>query len=128
MPLDWFTSGVFHFRLVATLCQLANATVEDARRRFALQYLVTSNVITESNFRAQLNASVNRLFETTTMQYRQVVDAMRLFTHVDQPYTGSNRYMSPSFNAKLVVNLTNGRVTGQTLYEVCLRSKQERRK
>ena len=121
MPLDWLNQGVFQFRLISTLCELANTTVSDAIRSFALQHLVTSNLLTEMNVRAQLNASVNDLIQSAIIGYNRLVDAIRLFTQVDQPYTGISSFLYPSMNAKLIINS----MTNQQLYQVCFHSKEE---
>jgi hypothetical protein len=119
---DWNGLGARYFRMLSTICQLANETIDDAVRRFGVQSFITSNVLSEDDFNAQMNTTVNKLTESLVIQFGLLVNTVRLFTQVDQPYTNFN-------NAELVgVPTTNETNSGQPIqvrllfsYSICTR-------
>ena len=84
---SWYGVGSRHFHLLSTLCQLANETIADAINRFGIQSVVSSNVLTELDFKAQLNTTLNQFLQSMIIDFSHLVDTVQLFTQVDQPYT-----------------------------------------
>ena len=84
---SWYGLGSRHLHLLSTLCQLANETIADAINRFGIQSVVSSNVLTELDFYAQLNTTLNQFLQSMVIDFGHLVDTVQLFTQVDQPYT-----------------------------------------
>ena len=99
----WAVLGARHFRLLSALCKLASNTTDDAVHRLNIQSLVSSNVLTQTAFNAQLNSTITQFLRSLIIHFRLLVDTTRLFTQADQPYTKFE-------NAKLILN---------TLYTRC---------
>lgn len=93
----WAVFGARHFRLLSTLCKLASSTTDDAVHRLSIQSLVSSNVLTQSAFHAQLNSTITQFFRSLIIHFSLLVDTTRLFTQADQPYTKFE-------NAQLILN------------------------
>ena len=94
----WYGFRTPHFRLLSTLCELANRTVSDAVHRFSKQSLITLNVIPEADFNAQLNFTFNQFKKSLSTNFDLLVMLVQLGTQVDQPYTMNS-------NAKLIVTV-----------------------
>ena len=93
----WYGLGTRHFRLLSTLCELANRTVSDAVHRFDKQSFISLNVIPEAEFNAQLNITFNQFKQSFTTNFDLLVTLVQLVTQVDQPYTmGKNAKLALS--------------------------------
>ncbi|CAF1528502.1 unnamed protein product, partial [Adineta ricciae] len=79
-----------HFRLLSTLCQLANKTVTDAVHRFGIQTFVTLNVTSEDIFNTQLDIIVHEYTQSFGDDFYLLLRIIQLFTQADQPYTMGN--------------------------------------
>jgi hypothetical protein len=112
----WRGLGTRHFQLLSTICQLANTTIDDAVRRFVIQSFITSNVLTESDFNAQLNTTFSQFIQSLIIHFDLLVDMNLLFTQVDQPYTTFD-------NAELVFSNTTDETNDQKLLPVGILSK-----
>ncbi|CAF1652155.1 unnamed protein product [Adineta ricciae] len=88
--VDWYGFRGRHFRLLATLCELANRTVTDAVHRFGTQSFVTLNVTSETSFNIQLNTIVHAFAQSFSTNFDLLVKIVQLFTRADQPYTQSS--------------------------------------
>jgi hypothetical protein len=76
---NWHCFKATHFQLLLTLCQLANKTITNAINRFYMQSVITSNVLTEPDFPAQLHTSNVRHFDSLNPRlYKEEV----FFLHV----------------------------------------------
>ena len=104
-----------HFQLLSTLCQLANKTVDDAVYRFAMRSFVTSNVLTESEFNAQLNTTLKQFIQSLIIQFGLLVNTTQLFTKVDQPYTS---FQNAILIVQMMTNATNDQQSPQV--HLCL--------
>ena len=116
--LDWRNKAFQQFQLLSNLCELANTTADDAVNRFLLNSFITSNLITEVDFNAQLESNLNRFFNSTIVYFGHFVDIVDLLMQVDQPYMGKLAG-TDAFNADLLRNLIINMTTFQTLAEVC---------
>lgn len=83
----WFGLGARHWQLLATICRLANDTIDDAVRRFYTQSFITSNVLIPSEFDAQLETTLTRFKQSLITYFNLLLDTVHLFTRADQPYT-----------------------------------------
>ncbi|CAF1688041.1 unnamed protein product, partial [Adineta ricciae] len=85
--LPWRGFSARHFRLLFTLCQLANSSVNDILQRFATQSFITLNAISKDDFNIQTNITFNQFTELFIMNFDLLVNLGQLFTQIDQPYT-----------------------------------------
>ena len=83
----WPGFGARHFKLLSTLCELANTTIYDAIHRLNLQSFVSSVVLTKTAFDVQLNSTIMQFFRSLALHFDLLVNTTRLLMHVDQPYT-----------------------------------------
>ena len=107
----WYGLSTRHFRLLSTLCQLANRTVSDSVHRFDKQSLITLNVIPEADFNAQLNITFDQFKQSFTTNFDLLVTLVQLVTQVDQPYTMGN-------NAKLILSIKQNATESEPEVEV----------
>jgi hypothetical protein len=109
---DWLSQAVSQFRLLSDLCQLANKTIDDAVQRFMVQSFISSTVLIESDVNTQMNATLNQLFQSTTLYFGFVVDTIGLLAQIDQPYMGISgnpiSYFQTNIVGNMVTNVTNG--------------------
>ncbi|CAF4151516.1 unnamed protein product, partial [Adineta steineri] len=84
--MGWPTEAVHQFRLLSTICELVNKTVVDAVQRFIIRSLVTSNVLTETDFIIQSNTTVDQFIQSTIISFGLLLDTEHLFLQVDQPF------------------------------------------
>lgn len=115
--LDWRNKAFQQFQLLSNLCELANTTIDDAVNRFLLNSFIASNVITEIDFNAQVESTLNRFFNSTTVYFGHFVDIVDLLMQVDQPHMGT-LVGSDSFASNLSPNLVINMTTFQILTEV----------
>ena len=106
MAADWRSVGYSQFQMLSTLCQHARGIVDDTIRRFVKQSFVTSNLLTETIFTAQLTATLNQLFQSTAISYARPLTLTRLVHQADQPLMGTTRGIGSYFNAELIINGT----------------------
>ena len=97
LNLDWASRSVHQFRLLSTICQLVNSTISDAVEELIVQSIVTSNVLTEDDFNAQLNTTIKQYLQSIVINFGLLVDTVQLFTHVDQPYQISEYHSMLSY-------------------------------
>lgn len=116
---DWRSQSFQRFRLLSTLCQLANDTIDDAIRRFKARSFATSNLLTEIIFNAQINATLAQFIQSTNIDYSSLVDIVRIMEQVNQHYTGVSRIGYFNVNAELITTATVNESTGQKLAQVC---------
>ena len=91
-----------HFRLLSTLCQLINKTIDDTTHRFMQRSLVTANVLPESSLITELNTTLNQTIQSLITNFNLLIDMSNLFNHVDQPFT-----MTGDPSAKVNVRFSN---------------------
>ena len=84
--LDWRNRAYQQFNLLSKLCQLANETVLNAINKFLLQSFVVSNMLTETDFDLQLGQNLDHLYQSTTIYFSHLINAIDLHIQIDQPY------------------------------------------
>jgi hypothetical protein len=84
---DWQQTAAVRFLLLSNLCQLAKTTIDDAVQRLAERSFITSDILTESAFNAQLNTTLTQFTQSIIMQFDIIINTMHLFILVDQPHT-----------------------------------------
>ena len=84
--LDWRNRAYQQFNLLSKLCQLANETVLNAINKFLLQSFVVSNMLTETDFDLQLGQNFEHLYQSTTIYFSHLINAIDLHIQIDQPY------------------------------------------
>jgi hypothetical protein len=114
-PLDWRFSAGLQFRMLSSLCKLAQTTVNNAINNFVTQSLITSNLLTQDDFNDQSNATLNQLIQSTNIRYREFVDIMQLFMQVDQPFTGIKSAAYQNFNTQLMFAFKTSETSSQQL-------------
>ncbi|CAF1271698.1 unnamed protein product [Adineta ricciae] len=87
-----YRSGAQFVQLLTSLCGLANETIDDAIRRFTMRSLVTSNLLSELQFNATINTTINQFTQSLTLNFDRLIDTVRLITQVDQPFTTPDIY------------------------------------
>ncbi|CAF1056529.1 unnamed protein product [Adineta steineri] len=103
-PNDWRLIAGVQFRLLSSLCKLVETTVNDAINNFVVQSFTTSNVLNEDSFNAQLNETFNQLIESTNIRHKKIINTMKLFMEIDQPFGGVYGDAFQSTNAQLQFN------------------------
>ncbi|CAF1332856.1 unnamed protein product [Adineta ricciae] len=117
--LSWYGLDARHFRLLSSICNLINQTTDDALRRFDAQSLVTSNVISERDFNAQLNITINQFMEGLVINFGLLINVTRLFIQIDQPFASQNYMYLQSFD--MTFNRTNQSIYNQPPPELTFR-------
>ncbi|CAF1681728.1 unnamed protein product, partial [Adineta ricciae] len=85
---DWRNRAYSQFQLLSNICGLAKDTVNVAVRRFIVQSLVVSSILSESEFNIQLNATLDQFFLSTIRSFGSLINITTLLTQVDQLYLG----------------------------------------
>lgn len=88
-PQDWRNRANGYFNLLSRICQLANNTINDSIRQFLLQSFILTNILSEVEFNAQINAILNEFFQTTIKSFISLIDIVHILTQIDQFYMGS---------------------------------------
>ncbi|CAF0953174.1 unnamed protein product [Adineta ricciae] len=86
---DWRNRAYSQFQLLSNLCQLAKNTIDDAVRRFLVQSLVVSSILTEYEFNIQINAILDQFFQSTIRSFGSLINITTLLTQIDQFYMGA---------------------------------------
>ena len=123
VPIDWRNQAVSQFKLLSSLCQLANKTINDAIRNFLVQSFATLSVPTEIDFNIQLNATLNQFFQSTNISFGLLVDSVRLLIQIDQPYAIPLINDLATVSTNQIVNSVTNETSGRQLFQVCLFSK-----
>lgn len=115
---DWRNTAVSQFQLLSDLCQLAKTTINDAVQRLLFQSFVVADVLTESEFEARINATMNQFFRATLDYYGILIKTINSVIQVDQPYFGPirNGHVRGEVEnpvGRFVSNRTNGIATFQ---------------
>lgn len=75
MPIfQYQNSGVFHFQLLAMFCQYAQQTVDVSIETFLQTRFLSSQVISQNRFEAQINSSINDWKSQTLGQFLQAIE------------------------------------------------------
>ncbi|CAF1085874.1 unnamed protein product [Adineta steineri] len=107
----WYGLDGRHIRFLSTLCQLANETIIDAIHSFDIQFLISLNVLTEHDFKAQTETTFNQFIQSLITNFDLLVNMTHLFTQVDQPYTTFD-------NSKLAISSIIDNITNQQSLQV----------
>jgi hypothetical protein len=83
----WSGLGARHFQLLSSLCELANQTITDAINHLGIQFLISADVFTESDFNHQSNTTFIQFIQSIVIDFNLIVDIVHLVTQVDQPFT-----------------------------------------
>lgn len=89
---DFRTMAPSMFQLLAILCLSTNKTINDALESLQHQHIVTYNVLSESIFEAQINATIQDWKSTTVHNFVQTFQLFRLNIQ-------GNQLMSNQYNA-----------------------------
>ena len=120
---DWRNRAYSQFQLLSNICGLARNTVNVAVRRFIVQSLVVSNILSESEFNIQLNATLDQFFLSTIRSFDSLINITSLFTQVDQFYLGARKTDWDTIQDRfLVPYITTSNVTGNQSLKVCFHS------
>jgi hypothetical protein len=118
---DWRNIAAAQLKLLSNLCELANNTIDDAVNSFLLQSFVASTALTEINLNAQLNGTLNQLFQSTVVYFGFLVDTAQLLLQVDQLFMGATGFAGNAFIPNLIMNLTTS-IYQNAVVKVCLTS------
>jgi hypothetical protein len=124
ISFDWRNKAASQFQLLLHLCQFANKTIDDAVRRFNEQSFITSNVLAETDFNIQLNATLNQLFDSVVINFYVFIDIVRLLMQVDQYYIGLPGDSFSIFNTNPIIKTVTNKTNDHQTLQVCLYSKQ----
>jgi hypothetical protein len=118
---DWRNRAYLQFKLLSNLCQLANNTIDDAVHHFLLESLIVSSMLSELEFKAQLETTLNQFSQSTTSSFGSLIDIARLLTQVDQPYMGSRKTDWDTIVDKyLTGNILTNNITNEQSLQVYL--------
>ncbi|UJR19904.1 hypothetical protein I4U23_023036 [Adineta vaga] len=120
-PVDWRNKAHGYLQLLSDLCQLANKTKNNAVSHFLLQSFVASNVLNETDFNIQMNATLNQFYHTTITYFDLLVETANLLIQVDQPYTGSVVLFWNIDDENLLVHIATNETTGDEWLELTFR-------
>ena len=120
---DWRNRAYSQFQLLSNLCQLAKDTIDDAVHRFIVQSLVVANVLSESEFNIQLNATLDQFFLSTIRSFDSLINITSLFTQVDQFYLRARKTDCDTTQDRfLVPYISTSNVTSNQSLKVCFHS------
>ncbi|UJR13165.1 hypothetical protein I4U23_000188 [Adineta vaga] len=88
---NWRGINAQQMQLLSMSCQRANKTIEDAIHRFNQRSFTTSKVLTQSNFNAVMNTTVDQFIRSLIIDFNLLFNTSHLFTQVDQPFTKPNQ-------------------------------------
>ncbi|UJR18688.1 hypothetical protein I4U23_005595 [Adineta vaga] len=111
---DWRNRASLQFQLLSDLCQLANKTIKDAISRLLMEPFAISNVLIKADFDAQLNETLNQFFRSTMSSFRTLINTIRLFNQVDQPYMEWTSFTDLLPDANLIVNSWKNEINNKT--------------
>ena len=77
---DYRRFGLLHFRLLSSLCQLANDVLTDSVRRFNANELITGQVEFREFFITKTSHALNQLQKSTARQFVRTLDFTRSLT------------------------------------------------
>ena len=118
-PLDWRLQAPAFFNLLSSECRLAQITIDDAIKHSIVQSVITSALLTETNFDIQLNTVLTQFTQSTTIRYRQLIETVRFLTQVDQPFTGPlNKYYPFGYNSRLITSGTANSSNNEEISQV----------
>ncbi|CAF1235054.1 unnamed protein product [Adineta steineri] len=86
VSVDWRNTAHKRFQLLSTLCELGNQTIGNATKQFMLQSFVTSNILSETELKSQLNRIIKEFFQSTKIDFGRLINTVRLVMQIDQPY------------------------------------------
>ncbi|CAF2764486.1 unnamed protein product [Rotaria sp. Silwood2] len=86
---DWRIAALGYFQALATLCQLANSTVNDALRRLNDRSVVSSRLVTKALLHEEFNGTLNELIYNTQTEFGRILNVISLLNQVDQYFSGS---------------------------------------
>ncbi len=117
--LDWRNKAYHEFQLLSDLCRLANTTIDDAINRFLLKSFIASSVLTEIDFKIQLESIVNQFINSTIIYFGHLIDLVDLIMQVDQPYMG--KFVGKNiFESDFIPIPVINKMTNQSSIKVCL--------
>ncbi|CAF4033211.1 unnamed protein product [Adineta steineri] len=96
----WLSKAAQYFRLLSSICQLANLTTTENIDGFFARTFVTFYVLIETDFNIQVNATVKQLTESIVISFNLFNIMTRLFIQADQPII-----VSP--NSQVILNYIN---------------------
>jgi hypothetical protein len=118
---SWTGLDARHFQLLSSLCQLSTKTIDDAVRRFTMNSFVTLNVLTDSNFYAELNTTLSQLNQTLIINFGLLVNTLHQCIQIDQPFTLPDDFIEEDLASIIMTNQSSD----QQLPQVCLYSREK---
>ncbi|UJR06971.1 hypothetical protein I4U23_011259 [Adineta vaga] len=107
--LDWRNTAFSQFQFLSDLCKLANETVKDAIDQFMMQFFISSNLPTETEFSTQFNEILKQFSQSTKFYFSRLIAVERLLENVDQPYMKSSNHLVQSFHPNLVAHVVSNK-------------------
>ncbi|UJR19493.1 hypothetical protein I4U23_022622 [Adineta vaga] len=86
---DWRNKAYIQFRILSNICQLANKTINSAIDKFLSQFFISSSVINEMDFNAQLSTYFNQFYQSTIYNFDLTKDIIQLILQVNQFHVGA---------------------------------------
>ena len=74
---DFRLFALLHFRLLASLCQLANDTITDAAARFGMKKLITDQINIQETIEAKAQAALSQFRISTIRKFVRTLDLTR---------------------------------------------------
>ncbi|CAF1364248.1 unnamed protein product [Adineta ricciae] len=79
-PLDFRRSAPFKFQLLRTLCQQSQRTIENNLEEFYSNYLISNEIISQDEFNAQVNYSVESFQKATMSSFQKLIKLIQEVT------------------------------------------------
>lgn len=83
--IDWRFISSNSFMILSKFCELSNLTVYDAINGFKEHIFVSSDLLDERNFLENFQSIINDFIDSTETNFRQTINLIRIFHHVNQP-------------------------------------------
>ena len=84
----------FHFQLLATLCQMANQTIQDSLQSYYRTKLITSQALSPKSFQAQVDFSVEEFKRTVPESFQRTLNLLKANFEINQFITPMNSWFS----------------------------------
>ncbi|UJR17625.1 hypothetical protein I4U23_004521 [Adineta vaga] len=121
-PTDWRNRASAQFRLLSNICQVSNNTVQDMVHRFMSKFFISSDVLSEKDFRIQIEENLQRFFLFKNSQFNLLMKTLNLLIQVDQPYRVTLHRHEKGVYPTILANITKNQTTDESSIQLTLPS------
>ena len=118
---DWRNRAYAQFSLLSQICQLANQTINEYIRKFHLQSLVVTDLLSENEFNTQFNSILNEFFDSALNSFVSSINIIDIISQVDQFYKGFIALKWTAFDdTTFIANISINNLTNVQLLAVIM--------